>query len=458
MQLASNLLLAFFLSGCFTASSMLTPIASAQDVTDKAQLPDASSLDSINNSIELPLPEEPSSLEDDDYLIESFSLGGWIDLSCGSSNMILSPDFQTIAFISKDAIQLWDSEGNQLKTIEGDFCQSTYQVVFSPDSQLIASVGADASLHFWDKKGNMVKLLEAEKDLVYGDVVFGADSQTIAATTLFENRVQLWRQEDGHLQTLGDRGDEHICEVSFSPDNQAILIVRLDGTVRLWNRKGNLLKSLEIEADGFSCPEVLFGANGQLINTTNSSFTDAVGLWDREGNLVKMLEGSGIALSPDSQILALSQRELSPDDGHIIHSVQLLDLEGKLIASIEDTSSVIFSPDNQVILSNNWDSIRLWDKEGNQLKTITRKDLDLAENEGISDVSFGLDGQTIASISSNNIVKFWDREGNLARSLDMLPIPESYSSEDLIFPLFSDELFIPESGKEEELISPEFGN
>ena len=69
--------------------------------------------------------------------------------------------------------------------------------------------------------------------------------------------------------------------------------------------------------------------------------------------------------------------------------------------------SVAFSPDGQTIISGSGDNtLRLWDREGNQLEVFK------GHTEAVNSVAFSPDGQTIISGSSDNTLRLWDRKGN----------------------------------------------
>jgi WD40 repeat protein len=98
--------------------------------------------------------------------------------------------------------------------------------------------------------------------------------------------------------------------VSFSPDGQTIASASDDRTVRLWQRDGTLIATLEGHAD--SVLSVNFSPDGQTI--ASASADDTVRLWQRDGTPIATLEGhkstvNDVNFSPDGQTIASASND-----------------------------------------------------------------------------------------------------------------------------------------------------
>jgi len=75
-------------------------------------------------------------------------------------------------------------------------------------------------------------------------------------------------------------------------------------------------------------------------------------------------------------------------------------------------TSVSFSPNGELIASGSSDNtVKLWQRDGSFLKTLT------GHQKSVNSVSFSRDGELIASASSDKTIKLWTREGTLLKTL-----------------------------------------
>ncbi|MFZ1398986.1 MAG: hypothetical protein WAS33_18920, partial [Candidatus Promineifilaceae bacterium] len=143
----------------------------------------------------------------------------------------------------------------------------------------------------------------------------------------------------------------------FSPDEQLILTAGCDqatqiegcrdSTIRLWDRQGNLLKSLD--SGEREMRSVIFSPDGELILAAGQ---DGIAhLWNREGKEIAILRGAQasnlqLAFSSDGQTL------LTASDNDLI---RLWNREGEQLAALHTPEwwmgTVMFSPDGQIVLA-----------------------------------------------------------------------------------------------------------
>ena len=158
---------------------------------------------------------------------------------------------------------------------------------------------------------------------------------------------------------LGHEG--YVTDVSFSPDGNTIASSGQDGTIKLWNLKGQELATFN-------------GDQGRL---------------------------GSVSFSPDGNTIASSGQ-----DG----TIKLWNLKGQELASLDghqgSVSSVSFSPDRNTIASADLDgTIKIWNLQGQELATFN------GDQGRFGSVSFGGDGNTIASAGEDGTVKLWNLQG-----------------------------------------------
>lgn len=209
------------------------------------------------------------------------------------------------------------------------------------------------------------------------------------------DRIQEKKQLQGHRGT--------IYSVSISPDRQKIATASQDGTVKIWNQKGENIQTLTGHQGAVY--SVSFSPDGQKIVTTSRDKTAR--LWNLSGETLQVFKGhkrsiDAASFSPDGQKIATASR-----DG----TIKIWDLSGKIILSlgqenIEAFYSVNFSPDGQKIAGAAADkTAKIWDLEGNLIATFR------GHQDFVNSVNFSPDGQFIITASSDGSAKIWGMQG-----------------------------------------------
>ena len=334
-----------------------------------------------------------------------------------------SPDSQLIATISlDDTIKLWDREGKELATLKGHFLGQTFNnpqgfilyataevqhITFSPDGQILASAGRDATVKLWSREGKELATLEGHSERVT-HVIFSPDGQTIASASV-DGTVRLWQRDGSPLATTWQ--GNWVGHVAFSPDGQTIASASVDGTVKLWQRDGTPRAALKGHSEAVD--NVVFSPDGQILASAGSDGT--VRLWSREGKELAVLQGyhngfgnpvlEHVTFSPNGKILAFTG-----DD----NTLQLWSREGQKLTTLQHDGPVItfaFSPsDGQILASASGGgdaSVKLWSRESQKLSPIFIRHGQ--SNKHV--VTFSPDGQSLTNTSNDGTVKQWDLEG-----------------------------------------------
>jgi WD40 repeat protein len=236
-------------------------------------------------------------------------------------------------------------------------------------------------------------------------VAISPDGQTIA-TANQEGSVKLWQLDGTLLKTF--RGHKTtVFKVKFSPDSKTVASVSLDGTIKLWKLDGTLLQTF-LGHQG-SVWDVAFSRDGQTIASASADKT--VKLWRLNGtNIGTFIHNAGVwgvAFSPDGTTVASSTQN---------GIVQLRKRDGTLISTLKGHEGavwdVIFSPDGKTVISSSSDkTIKIWELDGTRLQTIN------AHNSGVMAISISADGKIIVSASADKTIKLWTKEGNLLSEL-----------------------------------------
>jgi WD40 repeat protein len=89
-----------------------------------------------------------------------------------------------------------------------------HYVAFSPDSELLAGGGSDASIRIWDRADGRCTRLEGHTGGVHS-LHFSPDGKLLASTAADDNTILLWKLEDRSFRVL-EGHDTDVMSVAFS--------------------------------------------------------------------------------------------------------------------------------------------------------------------------------------------------------------------------------------------------
>jgi WD40 repeat protein len=164
-----------------------------------------------------------------------------------------APDSKGILTAGSDCnVMVWDSVGNCISTLRGhDF--DVYCAKYSPDGNRIISACGDNTLRLWSIDGKDCKVLSVNENTQFSmsmvsQAVFSPDGRCIlVAANDFRNknhRARLWDLDGNELMTFGGH-DEWINSVRFSSDGKHIITSCRDKIVRVFAFSGALEKELK---------------------------------------------------------------------------------------------------------------------------------------------------------------------------------------------------------------------
>ncbi len=181
-------------------------------------------------------------------------------------------------------LNFWSPTGKHYQQV-GDQPGPVDRIAFSSDSNLI--VVATPTKGFWLRNRSSRKLLGHGKNL--GDVAIFSPDHKFIVTGETDGTIRYW--DIAHLDRVPPplkRGHTNtIKDLTFSPDGTLLASASLDTAVKLWDRQGNLLRTLPGHTDGVD--SVSFSSDSQLL--ASGSQDGIIRLWNRKGDLVNILYG-----------------------------------------------------------------------------------------------------------------------------------------------------------------------
>jgi WD40 repeat protein len=278
-----------------------------------------------------------------------------------------TPDGNDLIAVGGYEAQTWDVHSGQLRQTQTSDIP-IWSMALSPDGQLMAWGGgkhqydymADEQLYLvqmWDVATGQPLYTVQEQDGVVFQVLFSPDGQLLATWNDVNSLVKVRQASTGEL--LFSR---HASSVAFHPNNRLFAIDAGDlygegeASLQLWDLDTfTLVRTLP----GLFDP-VTFNADGHVVASGPAVTT---GLWRTDtGDLLlpfseedvgMVYDPRGAALSPDGQILALRNR---------FDSLELWDMStGQVLWASDHVTSVAFSPDGRLLATGNRDgTLSVW--------------------------------------------------------------------------------------------------
>ncbi len=277
------------------------------------------------------------------------------------------------------------------------------QIKTAQETTILEKSGVKALQEFESQQiDGLISAIKAGQDLKgminnQGDLANYPTNSPISALVNILNNISEENQLEGHKNA--------VRVVNFSPGNQIIASGSDDGTIKIWQRNGVLIKTLN---QGGKVYGVSFSPDGKILAAGSDNGT--IKIWTLDGKFIKIFNSNTIytlSFSPDGKIIATAGR-----DG----KVKLWNVNGSLIKTLTghqgSVYTVSFSPDGKIIASGSNDgTIKLWNINGNLIKTLT------GHQGSVYTVNFSPDGKIIASGSKDNTVKLWQLDGKLITTL-----------------------------------------
>jgi WD40 repeat protein len=292
---------------------------------------------------------------------------------------------------------------------------SIQKVTFSPNGNVLGSASLDGTVRLWNIGDAMQRdMLEPHSKAEVTRVAFSSDGRLLA-TGHSDGQVALWDANTGAssnvpLQLNCDSADPNplsrgVTAITFSPDDATLAVERVDGSVQLWYRRSDRVKTIANEERAdighfdhgalsySSSGEILVGTKGNSVKLWNVTTTKELHTLRDHDNIV-----TAVALAPKQNLLV---------SGDNSGELRMWDLDVKrterLSAHESTVWSIGFSNDGKIFATSSEDhSVKLWN-------TKTRKVLFSCQHTSrVFSVAFSPDGHTLASSSYDGSVKLWD--------------------------------------------------
>lgn len=360
-------------------------------------------------------------------------------------DVAFSPDNSLIASAhSSGQVVWWSAEDySQLAISEAHEGGVIYALEFSPDSQTLATGGADNSIHLWATNTLSIRqVIPAHNDWVLS-LAFSPDGQQLASGGV-DAIVRVWSVADG-TNTLAFSGHRNeIYALTYSDDGQLLISGGLDANIILWDmQQGEFLSAFVTFARTGVRSLADFNNTLYIAGETNEVIAVNIGFIPRFGTSLATTSEE-ILTTAISQNDAIAYAGGTENDFNIYlldddnteplalahHEGLVTDLawqnERLISVSVDRTVAIwedgilahdfmlndsilsVASYDNLLAFGMNNGNIRLWDTTNSDYDDWSEITILDRHTGRINDLSFNSDGTELASVSRDNTLIIWD--------------------------------------------------
>lgn len=281
-----------------------------------------------------------------------------------------SPDGNTLASTLGDDVMLWQTDDYELKHRLAGHETAVASLVWSPDSQQIASADRDGVIRIWNADdGELVKRWQAHERPITS-LAWSPNGEKLLSVGSLDDTAVIWNiitLEPVH--TIHGEGDG-LWSTAWSPNGELVVVGSTEGKMFFWNAENpgdapeaTAFRHLSWVTDMEWFPDsehlVSGGAESQVI------------IWNVPQRNSAVLPGHsqpvrGVAVHPEGgQVASASLDDLVVVWGADLNSAY--DIEQILPGHAEGVTAVDWAPDGQTIASGSEDgTVIIWKMEGGE--------------------------------------------------------------------------------------------
>ena len=336
------------------------------------------------------------------------------------SDLQFSADGRRITSVGWDrTIKIWRIDGTLIKTIN-DNSQRIWGLALSQDGETIATAGERHGVKLWRVSNPLLTKFSGHKAAVI-DVAYHP-TKNIIATASDDRTIKLIDRQGKLLATWSKQTG--VLGVDYHRDGNSLVSGHNDGTVRLWEISTTdptkIMKVTTLADHGALVWRVAHSPDGSIFATASEDNT--IKIWNRQGKLLQTLEGHqdgvrDVAFSPDGRLIA---------SGSLDNTIKIWNRQGKLLQTLEGHEGAVVAVDFSPIAKDNtyrlasasWDTlVKIWRIEEARQQITGTVEVELGHKEGLQGVDFSPDGQNIVTAGHDRSLKLWQNDGTLLKSL-----------------------------------------
>jgi len=319
-------------------------------------------------------------------------------------NVTLDPSGkESLIIFQRSHPAIFDPQSREWKKAFTGLSGNVTCFTIAPGGSCFAAAGDDGMLRIWRRDRHVPVLTIPLYHRHMSCAEFSQDARLLVAG-FDDGTIRVIVPEDKNFGKEWKAHGRAVSSIAISPEGNQLLSTRWDGYVRLWNIPGRELVRTLSRQSGAVTGISLIEDTGLVI----AGYSDGtVRQFDREGNLIRPVdvytpEVIGVAANREGSLLACAgkdstRRIWSPADGGLISSCEGFPTTMRCLA---------FLPGRDILAAGGWDGkIRLWEMPaGRLIRTFA------GHTSYVTCIAVSPDGSMIAPGSNDGMVRLWDVE------------------------------------------------
>ena len=338
-----------------------------------------------------------------------------IQLNNPDANFILSVCLAFILFSCAGKMRI-PGNVNYDETINRQF----WSVDWSPDDKLIAVAGIDSIVRIYHAKS--LKLYKSfPVDSWIHVVKWNPDSKTLGIATL-DKEVQILNLVSGTKTILMSNGGSRAIDWNFN--GELIAVGDLDGIIKIWDKKGNLVKSFDKKYGPDIVGTSYLGIDWHPFKNIFVAINFQIQLFDSSATELKVMEHTNkaaimlcVSWHPSGDFFVIGDYGHNWDGENVPSLLHFWTQDGRLLKSVAGSKgeyrNISWNKEG-TLLSTASDVLRIWSNTGSLL------------HAGIPDSSnylWGIDwnagSNRIVTASRYKTIAIWDSTAKLMKRIDI---------------------------------------
>ncbi|CAE6431194.1 unnamed protein product [Rhizoctonia solani] len=325
-----------------------------------------------------------------------------------NSDLIASGSYDT-------TIRVWDAGGLHTSYVLAGHSGPVHAITFSPDAATIASGSSDKTIRLWDSiTMRPIQVPYIGHSSRVSSVAFSSDGTKLVSAS-WDKTIRVWSVAPGGQQlaenplVITEHSDSVTC-AALSPDGSKIASGSKDGSIQIWDSQtGEQAEPGTSSAEhSDSVTSIAFSPNGSRLVSTSLDgeihLHGATTLEPFSGPLGHSNSVNGIAFSPNGAYIVTGSTDMTTRVWEISERPKPMTTT-PIVGHSSYVYSVAVSSDGSRIISGSQDNtIRMWDAQtGAPIANPF-----VGHSGGVNSVAISPDGARIVSVSSDRTMKLWD--------------------------------------------------